>query len=295
MEIKNNLDILKNTPNILDLSLPIVSSFEIPDGVNSVKHILSVFRGRVSHFTKPSIYRQLDSQNPLFVVVRMPKYILPVTWNKKTSQIILNLDFFGTDDISRVSAKDLYSLLVYGYCFKILVNNEYVISRKHSTLFSQFLISMLVKMFGKDYGLLGTFSPEINKLKFLTNCYVQCSFFGISQTVSLYNTCASMSGYSPREDFDPSDFDFTSFRQYVISLNKTGCMPDFDIYKLSTKVVRQFGFSFLPIFEDISRFVSIFTTSDLFGNKLAPGYIRSFNEPTFQAIMTLSEYIFKRL
>jgi len=297
MIVKDNLEILKGIPNVLNLPSSVISSQEIKSAIQGIRNILEVSEARINHFTKPVIYKKLLEKNPKIKVLFMDSYFLPVSYNKKSNDVIINLKFFGTDDVSRIGYKDLYSLLVYGYAFRDLVTETFVIPRKYSTLYSQFIVNIMIKLFGKDYGLLGTFSTEISKLKFLTNCYVQCSFFGEKQDTSLYNLCSNISGYSYKtdEEFDPSKFDFTKIKDYIESLDKSRCMPGFDIYKFTSKMLRQFGYSFLPVFEDISRFQCIFTCSDLFGTRISPGYIRGFNEPTFKAIITISELMFRKM
>lgn len=298
MVIKKTLEILKDIPNVLNLSGPVISSQEVKGAGKSVRSILDVSSGRISHFTKKFIYKKIELKKLDYKVVDMPSYLLPVSFNERTSDIILNLHFFGTDDVSRISYKDLYGLLVYGYCFKELATFKFKISKDYAPIYAQFIVNIMMKLFGKDYGLIGTFSAEISKLKFITLCYVSSSFFGVPQGKSLYDYSSGLSKYSYKEyleEFNPSRFDFTSFRQYIHSLDESKCMPGIDIYKFSLKAIRQFGFSFLPAFEDIGRFQSLFTVSDLFGTRLAPGFIRKFNEPSFRSIMTISETIFRKI
>jgi hypothetical protein len=298
MVIKERLEILKNTPNIMDFSSSVIKSQEVSGALENIRSVLDVSSGRISHFTKPFVYKKIAEKNPDFKVVKMTNYILPVSFNKKTSDVILNLNFFGTDDISRISYKDLYSLLVYGYCFKALASYKFKIPSSYSPLYAQFIVNIMVKLFGKDYGLLGAFASEINKLKFITNCYSAASFFGVAQNKKLYNSAAGISKYpytDHLEEFNPEEYDLTNFRQYILALDRSKCMPGFNIYAFSVKAVRQFGFSFLPLFEDIGRYQSLMTCSDLFGTSLAPGYIRKFNESVFKAIITISQQIFRKL
>jgi hypothetical protein len=155
----------------------------------------------------------------------------------------------------------------------------------------------MVKVFGKDYGLLGAFALEIDKLKFLTNCYCARSFFDVPQDKKLYDYAAGISkfNYSDFKNFNIDNYDLLSFRQYVSSLSDSKCMPGFNMYSFSVKAIRQFGFSFLPLFEDIGRYQCLITISDLFGTLLSPGYIKKFNEPVFNSIILISKQIFKKI
>jgi len=54
------------------------------------------------------------------------------------------------------------------------------------------------------------------------------------------------------------------------------------------------GLNFMPAMEDMSRFISILTTSDVRGSNIVPAWISKYNERAYQNILEISKNIFKR-
>jgi hypothetical protein len=75
---------------------------------------------------------------------------------------------------------EYYEQLVYGLSFYDLVTEKFKIKESYFVPISGFLVGLLMGIFGKEYGLLGTYTNNITKLNFLINCYVLSAFFGIT-------------------------------------------------------------------------------------------------------------------
>lgn len=121
--VKDQFQLLKDTPNILNLPAADLKSILVPRGSNQVYAVLKLQERRIKHFTKDTIFTVISdprTREKIHVVV-YPEYILPVSYNKPTRGIVINLAAFQVDDISRVSPINIYACLIYGLTFSKLV------------------------------------------------------------------------------------------------------------------------------------------------------------------------------
>ena len=113
MEIKDKFNLLKDVPNTFNISSVKLNSYAIPKGPAKIFNTLKLIEDRINHFTKKKVFSTLDeikTNKKVFSLVKMENYLLPVSYNMKTKSIIINLQPFGTDDISRVDPRNLESL-----------------------------------------------------------------------------------------------------------------------------------------------------------------------------------------
>lgn len=297
MIIKEKFSLLKDLPNTLSLSRPIINTYKVDSGPRKLFVILKLMENRINHFTKDPIIKLLSdlSRREKIEVVNIPNYLLPVTYNRTTDGKIINLTAMGSDDISRHDPKNIYAALVYAITFSRLVTKKYQVDEKYFTSISNFLISIFIRLFGKDYGLLGTYSTEIPKLKFLTNCYILSSFFGAKGS-NLYRKAGSASSFDYKEiEQELNKYDFLEIKDFIKSLSDFKVMPGINRYIFSSKVLRLFGYGFLPALEDCSRFMSIITTSSLSGSSVIPTFIKKYNETEYSKLLEISKNIFKKM
>jgi len=108
--ITDKFTLLKDIPNILNISSSSLKTYRVDDGIETLHSILSLLEKRVNHFTKNKVYKLLNSNKNEIEIVYMPNYPLPVTYNKSTKQIIINLSSFNTKEISTMNptSRDLY-------------------------------------------------------------------------------------------------------------------------------------------------------------------------------------------
>ena len=102
MIIKDKFTLLKNTPNLLSLSDSSINAKAVKDGTKKVYLVLKMEK-KLTHFSKDKIIKLTNMPKSEFVVTTMDNYPLPVTYNTKTKQTIINVDALGTDDISSTS------------------------------------------------------------------------------------------------------------------------------------------------------------------------------------------------
>ncbi len=296
MVVKEKFILLKDIPNILNISATSLRAHRVDDGIETLHSIMSLLEKKINHFTKKKVYKLLKTKENLFEVVYLPKYNLPVTFNRGTNQIIINLSAFGTREITTINPtpRDLYGCLVYGVCFWELISKQSLPSRiaPHITAF---LLSTFIRIFGKEYGLIGTYSTQIPKLKFIISCYIYSSFFNISGNKMLRNSAIGIS-YDFKQDYDKLiKYDFSNPNDFIKALDELKVLPGIGKYNFVSKILRFLSLHFIPAIEDCARFISLMTTSNVPGitDKLSPAFYYRYNETEFDILMQISKRIFK--
>ena len=296
--VKQKFDLLKGVDNIIKVSASTINQAIVPNGPRRIFVNLELERQRINHFSKDRVFKLITSKTARsqVKVVKFDKYALPITYNVPTRSIIINISHFGVDDIlsTKPGPINLYALMVYGITFADLVSGKTRVNERYSSVMSDYLTSLLIRFFGKQYGLLGSFSSEIIKLKFLINCYVLASFYGITG-LKAWRKASAVSSYSYKDIEDKlKRYDFTTINDFITSLSETGVMPNINRHLFAGKFLQMLGLNFMPAIEDLSRFISILTTSDIKGSNIIPAWISKYNERAYQSILEISKSIFKR-
>lgn len=298
MIVKKEFSLLRGVDNILSMSPSAIKKVTVEDGPQDMFHMLHLIERRVHHFTKRRIYGLISSptDRKIIKVVNLPKYLLPVSFNAPTKEMVINLSSFGVSTIepAKPGSYNLYACLVYGICLRDLVTGRSGVNERYSSIFSSYLTSLFIRLFGKDYGLIGTFATEIPKLKFLINCYVLASFFGFSGN-KLFRRAESASGFNFRDIVkELNKYDFSDIGDFISSLSDLRVMPGINKHVFASKIYRILSVNFLPGLEDLSRFISILTTSNILGSNIVPTNLYRYNEEEFNNILEISKMIFKR-
>jgi hypothetical protein len=229
-----------------------------------------------------------------FNLVELSDYVLPITYNKYNKSILINLKYFGAEEISQVDPKTLFACIIYGEILHKLLSKKVEVKNNYAGIFINYYLSMFIRLFGKQFGLLGTYTSEIPKLKFLIAVYILESFFGITGD-SNYRKAATVGQIDYRPLKSKLDkYDFYDIGDFVKSLSDLKVMVGINKYRFSEKILKFFTINFIPALEDCSRFVSSIGASNVSGSKLIPGFIYSYNENEYNKIVDLSNYILKK-
>lgn len=298
MIIKEKFSLLKNLSNTIDLSSYIVDAYKIDSGPRKLFVLIKLLENRINHFSKDVVINLISDtiKREKIDVVNIPNYLLPITYNKRTDSIVINLIAFeSSGDVSKCDPKDLYASLVYGITFSTLVKGLYNIDKKYFTSISNMLISILIRLFGKDFGLIGPLATEIPKLKFILNCYILKAFFGVGSNES-YHLSGSVSSYDYKsiEEQLPK-YDFSTIDDFILALNNFRVMPGINKYTFSSKILKLFGAQNIVMFEDLSRFMSIMCTSSLLGSSVCPTFIKKYNEIAYNEILEICKNLFRKI
>jgi len=296
MRIIDKFVLLKDVPNILDMSESSMSSFSDPEDVKNLIRVIRLIQSRVSHFTSKRIYNSVSSDSDalsLIHVAKLPNYVLPVSYNKRTQKIVINLKAFGVNEISRLDPKTIYGALAYGICFKDLVTGKLKVKDAYYSPISQFLTTMFVRIFGKEFGLLGSYATELPKLKFLISCYVLNAFFGITGS-STYSKAMAVSAFNYKEyEKDLKKYDFSNINDFINSLSDLKVMPGLNKHMFTAKFYRHFTLNFLPAIEDCARFISSMLVINISGSGIIPGFIYTYNVSEYEKILSMIKPSFK--
>jgi hypothetical protein len=300
MIIKDKFNLLRNVDNTLSLSQSTLRKYTIENGPLKIFVVLELMRGRINHFTKDRVFKLISNikEREIIKVVNFDKYLLPVTYNKPTRNIIINVKPFGVDDIMTTNPgpMNLYACIVYGIVFSEIASGRVKVVDKYSTVITNYLMSILLRAFGKEYGLLGSFSREIIKLKFLLNCYIMASFFGVKPP-QLYKRAAVAAYFDYKTlSTDLPKFDFTDINDFIRSLDALGAMPNINRHTFTAKIIKRYTVAFLPAIEDLARYFAIMTASSVQGasTTVVPTYIYKYNERDFNNTIEFTKSIFKR-
>lgn len=295
MVIKDKFVLLQGLPNVLNLSASVIKSHRVPDGLETMRSILDLMEKRIDHYTKKKVYKALRTKN-FIEVVYMPKYRLPVSYNKPTNQIIINLNPFNTREITTLNptSRDLYGCIVYGICFYELVTKRKIIPDNFAPVISSFLLSVFIRVFGKEYGLVGIYSTQIPKLKYIITCYIYGSFFDLKGD-NLFKKSSIATAYDYKQDYDLlKTYDFGNVDDFIKALSELKVFPGISKYNFISKILRFLSITFVPAIEDCSRFISVLTVSNIPGitTSLSPAFYYRYNEVEFDKIMQMSKRIF---
>ena len=193
--VKDVFTLLKGTPNLLSVSNNVISAYEISDNTRREAFaLLKLNEKSISHFSKNKIYDLMGNvkDRQKVQLVKFEEYILPVTLNKPTKDLVINLKAFDVSSVAGLGVKNLFASLVYGYSLDVLVRNKIKISEIYAEVITNFLLSVFIRVFGKEYGLLGAYAQSIAELKFLIACYILNSFFGVRNDKKLFSKSDSL-------------------------------------------------------------------------------------------------------
>jgi len=298
MVIKEKFDLLKGVENVLKMSRTTLKDVTVDKGPRTLFVMLELMKGRINHYTKDNVFDLLSSisKREVIKVVKLPTYGLPISYNIPTKNMIINLGPFGIDEITtqKPGVFNLYALMVYGITFSTLVSKKATVSDKYAAVIAGYILSLLIRLFGKQYGLLGSFSIQIPKLKFLTNVYILSSFFNIEGSTA-YKRAATASAYNYREIEDElKKYDFSNINDFILSLSEFEIMPNINRHIFAARFLRQFGFNMLPALEDCSRFIATIATSDIKSSNVVPTFLYKYNERDYGKILEITRAVFKR-
>ncbi|GIU69224.1 MAG: hypothetical protein KatS3mg002_0460 [Candidatus Woesearchaeota archaeon] len=120
MYIKEKFNLLVNVNNIFNVNPILLRPYIIEDGVNKIVSILEVNKSVIYHKHFDKIINGIKKRDIKIVPINYENYILPVSYNLKTNDIIINIHPLGVSDISsiEIDPRNLYALVLYGLIFR---------------------------------------------------------------------------------------------------------------------------------------------------------------------------------
>ena len=297
MIIKDKFRLISGMPNVVNLSSSVIKTYQMEE--NSPRHIfafLELKKKSINHFTNKTIYKFIadTKERDALQVVNFEKYPLYNTYNPPTKGMIVNLKPFEVEEISNLSANDLYASIVYSYAFSKMVTGKFKISESYAKIIVSFLLSVLVQLFGKEYGLVGIYASGIPKIKFLLACYILSSFYGRGNGKALFKRASAIAPYMFSNEYDAlGKYDFSKIEDFIQSLSELGVMPGLSLIKFTAKVHTFLKINGLAAFEDMSRFFCFILTISIPGTKMVPTWVaKKYNEKQYYILVDIMRKMF---
>jgi len=281
MIIKKTFKLISNTPNVINIGENIIRSFY--NDINNPKQVfafLNLKKKDIVHFTNNKIFdlNSNDKKRETIQVINFD-YPLPATYNIPTKGLIINLKFFEIKEVSSMNPIDLYASIVYAYIFEKIITKKYKISESHIKSIVNFFLSFYMKAFGRKYGLVGTYSSEIPKLKFLIACYILAAYFGYKINDNLFIQASKIAPYNYFDKINNlKKYNFQEINQFIKAVSDLKIMPGFSITNFTSTLYRFYGVTILAAIEDCARFFSAILTSSIPGSKVVPRHIVQINK-----------------
>lgn len=297
MEIKKTFTLNKGVPNLLHLSKSEVATHSVDNGLKLVISSLEILQKSIEHFSKNSIYKQISPENKNEIaIVYLEKYPLHVSYNIPTKQIMVNLFPFGTDTITNVNPepRNIYACIAYGICFKKLLEGKVVPKINYFGPIASFITTLFVQVYGRQFGLLGRYSSNINLLKFLISIYVLVSFFGAEKN-SAYKISGTTSGVNPKEYIDQLNmYDFSEILDLIKALSDFKVLPGITSFFFIKRAMTLFGMPYTLSLEDLSRFISSMMVCSIPSTSIIPRFISTkYNEDEYLKVLEISKLTFR--
>lgn len=297
MEIKKTFTLNKGVPNLLHLSKNEITTHSVESGLKLAISSLEILQKSVEHFSKNSVYKQISPElKNEIAIIYLEQYPLHVSYNIPTRQIIINLFPFGTDTITNVNPepRNIYACIAYGICFKKLLEGKVVPKLIYFGPIASFITTLFVQVYGRQFGLLGRYSSNINLLKFLVSIYVLMSFFGVEKNQA-YKVAGTTSGVNPKEHIDHlNQYNFTEILDLISALSDFKVLPGITSFFFIKRAMTLFGMPFTLSLEDLSRFVSSMMVCSIPSESIIPRFIASkYNEDEYIKVLEISKLTFR--
>lgn len=296
MIIKDKFQLVSGAPNIFNVSESVVKTHQIEE--NNPRHVFAVLelkKNSIKHFTTPTIFNLIKDKKKreAIQVVKIESYPLPISYNKSSKGMLINLKPFEVDEISSMNPNDLYAALVYSYAFSALVTKKFKISESYAKIIVNYLLSFYVQVFGKEYGLVGIYAAGIPKLKFLIACYVLSAFFGYKTDKKLFSKASTLAPYLYANEYTQlSKYNFSQIDGFIKAASELKVMPSLSVVVFTSKLYKYFGINILPAIEDCARFFSVILTSSVPGSRIITRNLVKYNEKEYFKLIEIMRRLF---
>lgn len=270
--ISNKLVLLQNLPNVVSMSQSTVDSYKIDDeSIQQFYDSVKLFSVRAKNdITYKYVDFHLKNNFKFIDIVNIKKYPLLAVYNKNTKRVLINISGTLKNKVGNISARDSYSMIVYGHTCASLTTNTIT----EYEPFCNYMCMMFLKIFSKKYGITGSFSDLIPQFKFIVYLYTLTKFFTIN-TKDAIKIASANTGFDPDKLQIPTlnGYDLYNPKDMIRLLSETGTCPGLNLYKFVETMLRLFpsyGPMNLVIFEDIMRFCCALFTSTINSNSFFP-------------------------
>jgi len=298
--VKEKFDLISTVDNIENLNSSRIRSMEIDDGLKKMYNSINVSVNKSQDKFYSKIIEKLVMSKKYGITIYDYKpvlydnYKMAVVYNKPTREILVNIAYYNVDDIygNKPDPKTLISCIIYGFVLERIIEKKVNIHDDFAGPIITFLNTVVLSIFGKNYGLIGAYSNRIPILKYLTACYVLSSFFGIHGS-TLFEKAKSYANVDFRNDIEAlTRYDFSNILQYIKVISDAKVMPGFNVHEFTNKIYKFLGIHFIAAFEDFSRFMALMTISAIAGNTFVPFSLKKYNQKEYMRIVNTCKKLF---
>jgi len=282
---KSNLSLLNNLQNNVSFPQSTIDTVSIDEyDKTNIIQIIKLLLNRMNHFSSDLMTKKVNIGFEDIDFVRFTRYSLVATYNIKTGRPIVNMQPFGRKEVTNIESRSLYASIFYAYLCKLFTIRPLKLNTYPEV--STFLSNVMVKMFGKRYGILASYEDSLPKLQFLTTSYVLTSFYGEHQKNTYLKS--SKSGAS-KKDFsvDLDSYDLSNVREYIKLLSDSNVFPGMVVMNFADFIINRYGLLMLPFFEDEMRFMATIGASSMPTGGLFPPYLEKFQPKLYERILKI--------
>tara|TARA_R110000824_G_scaffold313337_3_gene500165 strand:+ start:414 stop:1295 length:882 start_codon:yes stop_codon:yes gene_type:complete len=288
MIVHKDLTLLTGTQNVLRVTQSAIDAYKVDDADKSlIISSIDLFSKRSkNHITYQILKPHLDNKFANIDFVRMKDYPLPAGFNEATRRPFANVTSLGRRSITSIEQRDLYTLSIYTIVCGSLSGRKDIPST-YWDIYADYMSGLFLRIFGKRYGLVGSYVDLIPELRYLVSAYIGISFFGFSQK-DAFKKAISKSRYDVKKlKINLNDYDFSQLRDLIKALSDGAVLPGINMYSFVSSTINSFGIVNIPMFEDAMRFNTTIFTSTINGNALCPTQAFIFNQSLYTKIVSL--------
>jgi len=285
---KEKLSILSNITNVFNKSQSVFDSFKVDEyDHEAILSTIKLLISRVNHFSLDLMVRKLENNFDDVDFIRYPKYAVPASYNIRTEKVVINLQVLGKKEITNIPNRMLYAVIFYGYLCKLYTKYPLDI-RKSGITVTDYFTDMMMKLFGRKYGIMASYQDMIPKLRFICITYILVSFYGIDQK-SAYKKAVRSTVSLKDFNVDFDKYDLSDIREFIKLLSDSGVFPGLNINLFGQYVYnnKNLGIQALPMFEDEMRFMAVLGASTLPSAGLFPINLDTYNRSLHKKIEML--------
>lgn len=221
----------------------------------------------------------LKNLNKCAVVVA-PSYPLP-GFVTKSGIACVNTSVLTSTFVSDYSAADIYAMYFYTISLKSYIDKT-PFRDDIRELVTDYIFATFMKLFGKKYGLIGSYQYLIPNLQGVLALYINAAFMGNNNSPNVIKNISNKY-YTNLEELD-LNFDLTKFSGLMKCLKKNNIIPITENV-FATTILNVAGVSSIPLFEDLSRFFATICGSSISGNTVFSSYIKKVNPRSFEKLL----------
>lgn len=289
----DRIELIQNSLNTISEPQQNIDKASISkDDVETIGYVLKTYLHKMKSHTMYNIIKQEVEQGFAHCdFINNPAYSLPATVNKSTRKVVVNISYFQKSDVSNISATDLYAVLAYGFVFLYFTYKP--VDKNMDRPMCDFICSVLIKMFAKKYALVGTFTYEIPRLRYIVNYYVLKKFFDYDAKECDIKAQLFQNFNNTKEDkINCEQFDgMNSIKEMINCLDHYDIFRGMTVYFFAQSVLKSFGIPTLAAFELPQRLLATLVACDC-NSKIFPSYFMGMNSQIYNQI---NNYIQKKV